>query len=84
MTANTATETTRHEVPGPRTITVHGSAAGFAQEIAIGQHRLFADEPASVGGNRHRSESIRPAPGRPRILHLDDCRDVRAPEALAA
>jgi uncharacterized OsmC-like protein len=50
MTASTATETTRHEGPGPRTITVHGSAAGFAQEIAIEQHRLFADEPASVGG----------------------------------
>jgi hypothetical protein len=50
MTANTATETTGHEAPGPRTITVHGSAAGFAQEIAIGPHRLFADEPASVGG----------------------------------
>ena len=49
MTANTATET-GHEVAGPRTITVHGSAAGFAQEIAIGQHRLLADEPASVGG----------------------------------
>jgi len=50
MIANTATETTGHEVPGPRTITVHGSAAGFAQEIAIGQHRLFGDEPAAVGG----------------------------------
>jgi len=50
MTANTATDTTGDEVPGPRTTTVHGSAAGFAQEIAIGQHRLIADEPASVGG----------------------------------
>ena len=50
MSANTATETTEHAVPGPRTVTVHGSAAGFAQEIAIGQHRLFADEPVSVGG----------------------------------
>jgi len=50
MTANAVTETTGQEVPRPRTVTVHGSAAGFAQEIAIGQHRLFADEPASVGG----------------------------------
>jgi len=50
MSANTATETTEHAVPGPRTITVHGSAAGFAQEIVIGQHRLLADEPTSVGG----------------------------------
>jgi putative redox protein len=32
------------------TVTVHGSAAGFAQEIAIGRHRLSGDEPRSVGG----------------------------------
>jgi putative redox protein len=50
MTANTATETNGPEASGPRTIIVRGSAAGFAQEIAIGQHRLFADEPTSVGG----------------------------------
>jgi putative redox protein len=29
---------------------VHGSATGFAQEITIGDHRLVADEPRSVGG----------------------------------
>ena len=50
MSAITSTETEGHEVPGPRTITVHGSGAGFAQEISIGQHRLAADEPSSVGG----------------------------------
>ena len=50
MTTIASTEKEGHEVPGPRTITVHGSAAGFAQEIAIGQHRLAADEPLSVGG----------------------------------
>jgi putative redox protein len=50
MTAAAATEPTAHEVPGPRIITVHGSAAGFAQEIVIGPHRLFADEPGSDGG----------------------------------
>ena len=50
MTAIAATGTTGHGAPGPRTITVHGSAAGFAQEIAIDQHRLRADEPLSVGG----------------------------------
>jgi len=50
MSGNTATETTGHEVPGNPTVTVHGSAAGFAQEIEIGRHRLIADEPASVGG----------------------------------
>ena len=33
-----------------RTITVHGSAAGFAQEIAIGRHRLAGDESTSAGG----------------------------------
>ena len=33
-----------------RTVTVHGSAAGFAQAISIGQHRLVADEPVIVGG----------------------------------
>ena len=50
MTAITAIESTGREGPVPRTVTVHGSAAGFAQEIVIGQHRLLADEPASVGG----------------------------------
>jgi len=35
---------------GPRTVTVHGSAAGFAQQISVGPHRLAADEPTSVGG----------------------------------
>jgi putative redox protein len=34
----------------PRTVTVHGSAAGFAQEISVGPHRLAADEPVIVGG----------------------------------
>jgi putative redox protein len=31
-------------------VVVHGSAAGFAQEIQAGSHRLSADEPVSVGG----------------------------------
>lgn len=34
----------------PRTVTVHGDAAGFAQEVSVGQHRLSGDEPASAGG----------------------------------
>ena len=34
----------------PGTVIVHGSAAGFAQEIAAGRHPLTADEPISVGG----------------------------------
>ncbi len=32
------------------TVTVRGSAAGFAQEITAGRHTLRADEPASVEG----------------------------------
>jgi len=31
-------------------VIVHGTAKGFAQEIAIGSHELFADEPSSFGG----------------------------------
>jgi putative redox protein len=33
-----------------RTVVVRGSAAGFAQEISIGPHRLLGDEPSSAGG----------------------------------
>jgi uncharacterized OsmC-like protein len=32
------------------TVTVHGSAAGFAREIAVGRHRLTGDEHVSLGG----------------------------------
>jgi uncharacterized OsmC-like protein len=32
------------------TVTVHGSAAGFAQAVVAGRHTLAADEPTSVGG----------------------------------
>jgi uncharacterized OsmC-like protein len=31
-------------------VTVRGASTGFAQEISIGPHRLFSDEPASAGG----------------------------------
>jgi putative redox protein len=31
-------------------VVVRGSAAGFAQEILAGPHRMTADEPASAGG----------------------------------
>jgi len=34
----------------PSEVVVHGSAKGFVQEVAIGGHRLTADEPAAVGG----------------------------------
>jgi uncharacterized OsmC-like protein len=33
-----------------RTIVVRGSAAGFAQEIVAGAHRMVADEPVAAGG----------------------------------
>jgi putative redox protein len=35
---------------GERTVTVHGDARGFAQEIHVGRHRLSGDEPTSAGG----------------------------------
>ena len=31
-------------------VLVRGSAAGFAQEIRAGRHRLLADEPVADGG----------------------------------
>jgi putative redox protein len=31
-------------------VVVRGSAAGFAQEITAGSHRIFADEPKEQGG----------------------------------
>jgi putative redox protein len=31
-------------------VTVHGCAAGYAQEIVIGRHRFTADEPLLAGG----------------------------------
>jgi uncharacterized OsmC-like protein len=34
----------------PGDVVVRGSAAGLAQEITVGRHRLMADEPVSGGG----------------------------------
>jgi len=31
-------------------VVVRGSVAGFAQEITVGSHRLFSDEPKDAGG----------------------------------
>ena len=36
--------------PKSHEVVVVGSAAGFAQEIAMGEHRLVSDEPRSEGG----------------------------------
>jgi len=38
------------EESGNRSVVVRGSAAGFAQEILAGPHRMAADEPLPVGG----------------------------------
>jgi len=38
------------EKSGIGSVVVRGSAAGFAQEIVAGPHRMAADEPVSVGG----------------------------------
>ena len=35
---------------GPREVIVRGGVVGFAQEIAIGPHRLVGDEPIDAGG----------------------------------
>jgi len=32
------------------TVMVHGSAAGFVQQITAGRHTLVADEPVAAGG----------------------------------
>jgi len=32
-------------------VLVHGSAAGFAQEIGAGRHHFLADEPVGDGGS---------------------------------
>ena len=34
----------------PVHVIVHGTAGGFAQEVEIGSHELYADEPVSYGG----------------------------------
>ena len=34
----------------PVHVIVHGTAAGFAQEVKIGAHELYTDEPVSYGG----------------------------------
>jgi uncharacterized OsmC-like protein len=39
------------EKSGIGSVVVRGSAAGFAQEIVAGPHRIVADEPVSVGGS---------------------------------
>lgn len=47
---STAAGTAKPDTPEPRTVIVVGSAAGFAQEISVGSHRLRGDEPTVSGG----------------------------------
>jgi putative redox protein len=35
---------------GEPSVTVRGDAAGFAQEVVAGRHRLSVDEPTAGGG----------------------------------
>ena len=46
----TSGESRQEGVDESRTVTVHGSAAGFAQDISVGRYRFTADEPTSAGG----------------------------------
>src|SRR5499426_3126683 len=39
-----------HDFLEEGTVIVHGRSEGFAQQIAVGRHRLTSDEPASAGG----------------------------------
>ena len=39
-----------HDFLEEGTVIVHGRSEGFAQQIAVGRHRLTSDEPASSGG----------------------------------
>lgn len=50
MTMATATGIPSAGGDDPRIVTVHGGPVGFAQEIAVGRHRLSGDEPISDGG----------------------------------
>jgi putative redox protein len=38
------------ELANVKSVVVRGSAAGFAQQINAGRHRIHADEPLSAGG----------------------------------
>src|SRR2546427_7574000 len=48
--AITGSSWSAHEEGEMATVTVHGDAAGFKQEITAGIHRLGADEPIADGG----------------------------------
>ncbi len=45
-----STQGPTRDTPETRIVIVTGNAAGFAQEITVGPHRLSGDEPTAVGG----------------------------------
>jgi hypothetical protein len=49
---------------GPGTVIVHGSGAGFAQEIAAGRHQLTATKPNLGRRDGLRGQSLGPPPRR--------------------
>jgi putative redox protein len=50
MGMSTPAERATPDSSQPPTVVVSGSAAGLAQAISAGRHRLIGDEPVSVGG----------------------------------
>ncbi len=75
---------TRMEGPGPREVVVRGGAAGFAQEIVVGAHRLAADEPASVLYARRKGWPLEGVTVRLRHakIHAADCADCETREGM--
>jgi len=47
------------------------TATGFAQEVTIGSHKLYTDEPVSYGGT-DTGPSLMIFAGRARLVHVDD------------
>jgi len=66
------------------TVTVHGDATGFKQQMTAGIHRLGADEPIADGGTDTGPSPYDLLAGRARRLNVDDDRAVRATQAVAA
>ena len=46
----------------PPEVVVRGSVAGFTQEITVGSHRFFSDEPKNPGGKDLAGDDAGPSP----------------------